>query len=275
MEAARRALGGGQELHWLSEGKAAEFLFDGDVPAAEAAARRALEGSPVDLLAQDRLGRQCRLLVADMDSTIITVECIDEMAEMLGLKARIAAITERAMRGEIDFPAALRQRAAMLAGLEQDDLERVYRERIRLTAGARALVRTMRARGAFTALVSGGFTFFTARVARAAGFHVHQANELVIEDGRMSGKVAEPILDSGAKLAALNRFAADQGLDMADTIAVGDGANDLPMIEAAGLGVAFHAKPIVEEKARARVAFNDLRAVLYFQGYRDEEIVLD
>ena len=275
VEAARRALDGAREVAWLARGKAAEFLFEGGIPAAEKAARHALEGSPVDLLAQAAEGRRRRLLIADMDSTIITVECIDEMADMLGLRARIALITEQAMRGEIDFPAALRERAAMLAGLGLDDLERVYGERVRLTAGARALVRTMRTHGAFTALVSGGFSFFTGRVAAAAGFHDHQANELVIEDGRMTGKVSEPIIDSGAKLAALTRFAADHGLGMADTMAVGDGANDLPMIEAAGLGVAFHAQPIVEEKARARVAFNDLRALLYFQGYRDQEIVPD
>jgi len=206
-----------------------------------------------------------------MDSTIITVECIDEMADMLGLKPRIAAITERAMRGELDFADALRERVALLKGLPVADLERVWSERIRLTPGARTLVLTMRSHGAFAALVSGGFSFFTGRVRAAAGFDLDRANELLLDGAALSGAVREPILGSSAKLAALREFAAARGLDLAETMAVGDGANDLEMIRAAGLGVAFRAKPVVAAAARARVDHGDLTALLYFQGYRRSE----
>jgi phosphoserine phosphatase len=266
---AARLLEGAATPDWLGP-DACDIRFAGPAPErAEALLRPALPG--VDLLAQPREGRRKRLLVADMDSTIITVECIDEMADMLGLKPKIAAITERAMRGEIDFPAALRERVALLKGLPLADLERVWRERIRLTPGARALALTMRANGAYAALVSGGFSFFTERVREAAGFDWDQANELAVQGAGLAGTVREPILDSGAKLAALRRLAAERGLGPAETLAVGDGANDLDMIRAAGLGVAFHAKPVVAEAARARVDYGDLTTLLYFQGYRRSE----
>ena len=253
---------------------ALDLPFAGPEPAAaEARLRAALPG--VDLLAQKPEGRRKRLLIADMDSTIITVECIDEMADMLGLKPRIAAITERAMRGELDFAAALRERVALLKGLALADLERVWRERIRLTPGARMLARTMRAHGALTALVSGGFSYFTARVREAAGFELDQANELTLKGTALAGAVREPILGAAAKLEALRRLAAERGIAPQETLAVGDGANDLEMIRAAGLGVAFRAKPVVAAAARARIDHGDLTALLYFQGYRRAEFVED
>jgi phosphoserine phosphatase len=241
----------------------------------EAEVRHRLGSLPVDLALLPAEGRRKRLLVADMDSTIITVECLDELADFAGLKPQIAAITERAMRGELDFKAALRERVGMLAGLADSALARTCDERVRLTPGARTLVRTMKKFGAYAALVSGGFTYFTARVREAAGFDVDLANRLVIENGKLAGRVEEPILDSNVKLATLQRLAAEQNLGPSDTLAVGDGANDLPMLQAAGLGVAFRAKPKVAAAAQARVEHGDLTALLYFQGYRDEDFVTD
>ena len=207
-----------------------------------------------------------------MDSTIITAECIDEMADLLGLKDKIAMITERAMAGELDFPAALRERAAMLKGLSVNDLEHVFDQRIHLTPGARQLVATMTANGAYTALVSGGFTFFTQRVAAAAGFDHHQANILQFSGCQLTGEITEPILGSPEKLAALQSLSAHWNLETRNILAVGDGANDLEMIGAAGLGVAFHAQPIVAQAASAHIDHNDLTALLYLQGYRDSQI---
>ncbi|MBX9698411.1 MAG: phosphoserine phosphatase SerB, partial [Acetobacteraceae bacterium] len=253
---------------------AADLPFEALAPEqAIAAARAALgEGAAVDLIAQPAEGRRKRLLLADMDSTIVTTETLDELAAFAGLKERIAAITARAMNGELDFRAALRERVGMLAGLPVAALEATWAE-TRLMPGALALVRTMRAQGAHCALVSGGFTFFTGRVADRVGFHEHHSNTLEIAAGRLTGKVAEPILDKDAKLAALKRLAAERGLALAATLTVGDGANDLPMLQAAGLGVAFRAKPVVAAAARARVEHTDLTALLYAQGYRAGEIV--
>ncbi len=271
---ARSLLPAGAEADWLAPGEACDLRFQGDAAGLEEQCREALAGAPVDLFCQpDGTQRRCALLVADMDSTIITAECIDEMADLLGLKAKIAAITERAMAGELDFPAALRERAAMLRGLSEDDLQTVYDQRIRLSPGARALVATMKAHGAYTALVSGGFTFFTGRVAAAAGFDHHQANQLEFEDGRLTGKVVEPILGADEKLAALRQLRGERDIPADQTLTVGDGANDLAMIGEAGLGVAYHAKPIVAQAAAARIDHGDLRALLYLQGYRAAEIV--
>ena len=219
--------------------------------------------------------RRKRLLIADMDSTIIPVECIDEVADFAGVREAVEAITERAMRGEIVFEDALRARVALIGGLPETQLQEVYDRRVALNPGAGALVRTMRANGAATALVSGGFTFFAERVAAAAGFEVHQANRLLAEGGRMTGRVAEPVLGREAKLDALTRIAAERGIALGDALAVGDGANDLAMIEAAGLGVAFRAKPVVAARARARICHGDLTALLYLQGYSAEEIVTE
>ena len=246
-----------------------------DLAAVKAALAPVFEGRTVDWCLQPTDGRRKRLLVADMDSTIINVECLDELADFAGLKAEISAITERAMRGELEFEGALRQRVAMLKGLAVTTLQQAYDERVRLNPGARTLVRTMRGHGARCVLVSGGFTFFTSRVAQAALFHAHRANTLLESDGRLSGAVAEPILGREAKLAALREEASARDLPLSATLAVGDGANDLGMIEAAGLGVAYRAKPIVAAQADAKVEHCDLTALLYFQGYSLDDFVTD
>jgi phosphoserine phosphatase len=209
-----------------------------------------------------------RLLIADMDSTIIENECIDELADAVGLKAEVAAITERAMRGDLDFEAALRERVAMLRGLPEAALQDVYDSRIRLTPGAREMTDALHARGVTCVLVSGGFTFFTSRIAAAAGFDAHHANTLEIEDGRLAGTVREPILGADAKLTAMKRHAADLGVGLEDVIAIGDGANDLPMIQAAGWGIGFCAKPKVAAAARYRIDERDLTRVLDVVGLR-------
>ncbi|MGB5949785.1 MAG: phosphoserine phosphatase SerB [Parvibaculum sp.] len=258
---------------WLAPGLACDIAFEAeDGKAIEAGLRKHFEGARVDLSVQTSGKRRKKLLVADMDSTIIQQECIDELAAELGIKERIAAITERAMRGEIAFEPALKERVALLKGLELASLEKVYRERIVETPGGRALVGTMRANGATCALVSGGFTFFTERVGNAVGFNVNQANTLLFADGRLTGEVAEPILGRSAKIEALVKLREELKLAPHDTMAVGDGANDLGMIEEAGLGVAFHAKPVVAEVADARIDHGDLTALLYLQGYRQQDI---
>ena len=264
---------------WLAEGEACELVFEAAAGAAlaprQALVGRALAGRPIDvnIVPADATTRRKRLLIADMDSTIIEQECIDEMADMLGLKAQVALITERAMQGEIGFEAALTERVGLLKGLTAAELERVWRERVTLMPGAKTLVATMRAHGAFAALVSGGFTYYTSRVAAAVGFDVDQANTLGIADGRLTGAVIGPILGKAAKLAALQRYALEQRLDPALTLAVGDGANDQAMIEAAGLGVAYRAKAIVAAKAAAGITHGDLTALLYLQGYAMDEFV--
>ena len=265
------AIGGG-EFRWLSYGEAAEIATS-VIPAPEiAAVRAALEGAAVDVISTPAHGRRKSLLIADMDSTIVTGETLDELADFAGLKARIAAITARAMNGELDFKAALRERVAMLRGLSLDALERTW-QRVHLTAGARELVATMRAHGAYAVLVSGGFSFFTSRVAALCGFDAHRSNVLLDDGAALTGAVAEPILDRDTKLHTLTELATARGLPLDAVLAVGDGANDLDMIQAAGLGVAFHAKPVVAAAARARVDYADLRAVLFAQGYRAQEIV--
>ena len=228
---------------------------------------------PLDHCVQPWEGRRKRLVVADMDSTIIGCECLDEIADFAGVKARVAAITERAMRGELEFEAALRERVAMIRGVPVADLQRCFDERVRLNPGARTLVRTMAANGARCVLVSGGFTFFTARVAELAGFHAARANWLKVEDEALTGEVGEPILGREAKLQTLMEETAALGAGPEAALAIGDGANDLAMIEAAGLGVAYRAKPLVAERAAARVDRGDLTAVLHFQGYREDEFV--
>lgn len=215
--------------------------------------------------------RRKKLLIADMDSTMIPVECIDEIADFAGVGERVAAITEAAMRGELDFEGALRERVGLLKGLPVSKLEEVYRERVRLNPGAEVLVRTMNALGAMTALVSGGFTFFTARVGAAAGFQYNQANTLLEADGALTGAPGTPILGRQAKLEAMDRLCAEGGYARADVIAVGDGANDLSMVEAAGLGVAYKAKPALEAGADAKLRHSDLSALLHLQGIGEGE----
>lgn len=219
-----------------------------------------------------RFGRK-RLLISDMDSTIIGQECIDELADAVGLKPQIAEITERAMRGELDFEAALTARVAMLKGLPLGELERTLTERITLNDGARTLIATMKAHGAATLLVSGGFTYFTSRVAQLAGFTAHQGNTLLDDGASLTGEVARPILGREAKRSALMEAAARLGAGPEDAIALGDGANDLDMIRAAGLGVAYRAKPLVAAEAMAAIRHTDLTAALFFQGFRASEFV--
>jgi phosphoserine phosphatase len=254
----------------LSPGEAADIPCASAPDPARVAA--ALDGEKIDAITTKVRGRRKGLLVADMDSTIVTSETLDELAGHAGLKEQIAAITQRSMNGEIDFSEALRLRVGMLRGLELGALQKTW-ERTEFTPGARELVATMRAHNATTALVSGGFTFFTGQVAERLGFHVHRANVLLDDGAALTGEVGEPILDRDAKLATLRELAAARNLKMAATLAVGDGANDLAMLQEAGLGVAFHARPIAAAAARARVEHGNLRALLFAQGFHLGEIV--
>ena len=260
----------GNEPVVLSAGEAADIPLS--QPPDMAAVRSALDGAAIDAIAHEAAGRRKGLLIADMDSTIITSETLDDLAGFAGLGERIAAITARAMNGELDFKDALRERVAMLKGLSLDALEQTWLQ-VELTPGARELVATMRAGGAMTALVSGGFTFFTARVAARLGFDLHRSNVLLDDGSALLGSVAEPILDRTAKLDTLHLLAQQQGLPLSATLAVGDGANDLDMLREAGLGVAFRAKPIVAMSARNRVDHADLRALLFAQGYPADAFV--
>ncbi|MGA7328541.1 MAG: phosphoserine phosphatase SerB [Rhodomicrobium sp.] len=272
--AIQRELHGALEFSWLAEGEAADLMFrdginglDGSqLPALRKAVASAVGVQPADWCVQPVQGRRKRMLIADMDSTIIGQECLDEMADLKGIKPEIASLTERAMRGDLDFEAALRERIRLLRGLTEADLQRVLDESITLNPGARTLVQTMKSHGAHTVLVSGGFTFFTSAVAARAGFAVNRANVFLWEGGHLSG-VAEPILGKEAKLAALKEEAAAHGIGASDAIAVGDGANDLAMLKEAGLGIAYRAKPVVAAEAEAQVRHTDLTALLYFQGY--------
>lgn len=262
---------------WLAPDTACDIGFAELNPdQADAAVRHALatEFGPValDLVAQLAAGRRKQLLLADMESTVIANEMLDEIAGLLGLGERVATITRRAMNDEIDFAGALEERVALLAGQPESLLATAGR-RIRVTPGAAALVATMRANGAAAALVSGGFRTYTGRIRTELGFDLDFANEIEIVEGRLTGKVRYPILTRDAKLDALKRLAAERHLPLVATLAVGDGANDLPMIEAAGLGIAYHAKPTVKARARARIDHADLTALLYLQGYRQAEIV--
>jgi len=261
----------GREV-WLSPGRALEIPFNHDPVQVLERARTHFARHNVDVNVLPFENRRKKLLIADMDSTIIDCECLDELADMAGMKAKVSAITEQAMRGELDFSAALRERVAMLKGLPLSALHRVYAERIHLNPGAKTLVATMRKHGAQTLLVSGGFSYFTSRVAKDAGFHSDQSNDLLDDGAALTGLVREPILGREAKLAALERAVSELGISASDAVAVGDGANDLAMIQRAGLGVAYHAKPIVAAAAAASITHGDLTALLYLQGYRDDEI---
>ena len=269
VSAACARIGGLGGPRWLEEGRAADIPFDGD----PTAAREALEGAfaGIDIFVQPAANREKRLIVADMDSTMIPVECIDELADYAGIKPQIAEVTERAMRGELDFAAALDARVALLRGLAESAIDRCLAERVTLMPGARTLIRTMRARGGYAVLVSGGFTRFAEPVGAEIGFDRVIANRLLIEDGALTGAVEKPIVDSATKETTLRAVATELGLDLEQTLAVGDGANDLPMIRAAGLGVAYHAKPVVAAAAGARVDHGDLTALLYAQGIARSE----
>ncbi|WP_213738861.1 phosphoserine phosphatase SerB [Bradyrhizobium sp. dw_411] len=260
---------------WLFDEVAVDIPFTGseDIRAVEQRLREARGDLPIDIVVQPAAFRRKKLFLADMDSTMIGQECIDELADYAGLKARVAGITERAMRGEIEFEPALRERVALLKGLPVSVVDEVLKSRITLTPGGRELVATMRAHGAWTCLVSGGFTLFTSAVANMIGFQENRANQLQVEDGKLTGEVIEPIVGRAAKLATLTELRESFDLDNIDTLVVGDGANDLGMIEQAGLGVAYHAKPAVAAAAAARIDYGDLTALLYAQGYRREEFV--
>jgi len=262
-----------KQTHDLGPG-AIDLIVEADALAPiHLAVKEAVGDAPIDFCVQSANGRRKNLLIADMDSTIIGCECLDELADFAGVKAAVSAITERAMRGEIGFEGALRERVGMLKGLPLGALEQCYAERVRLNPGARTLVSTMAAHGARCALVSGGFGFFTSRVAVAAGFHTDRANRLIEVSGALTGEVGEPILGREAKLTALREDAAALGIDLSQSLAIGDGANDLAMINAAGLGVAYRAKPLVAAEADAKIDHGDLTALLYFQGYRAEDFV--
>jgi phosphoserine phosphatase len=282
-----RYLPHGRPVDWLAPGVATDIAFlveelEGS-SAGEAEKltrdlaqdiRDIIGGDPIDVVIQPHDGRRKKLFLADMDSTMIGQECIDELADFAGFKDRVAAITERAMRGEIAFEPALRERVALLKGLPVTVIDRVIAEHIRLTPGGPTLVATMRAHGAYTCLVSGGFTAFTSKIAATIGFDENHANTLLVDGGGMlTGTVADPVLGREAKLETLNALRQRFGLAHQETLAVGDGANDIPMIKAAGLGVAFHAKPAVKDAAAARIDHADLTALLYAQGYRREEFV--
>lgn len=265
VESLRNAWGGG-DARWLNPGIAAEFAL-ADRPANLWDVWAALQAEGVDLAVQAAEGRRKRLLLADMDSTMIRQECIDELAAEAGVGAHVAAITARAMNGELEFEGALRERVALLRGLPEGVIDRVFHQRITFMPGGRELVATMRAQGARTALVSGGFTAFTSRVAAALGFDEHRANDLGIADGALTGTVAEPILGRAAKVQALQEISARLGITPVQAMAVGDGANDLGMLGLAGAGVALHAKPSVAAQCDLRVNHGDLTALLYLQGY--------
>jgi phosphoserine phosphatase len=271
---AARALGQETERLGLARGIAADLIVPApaDAAAIEARLRETLHGRPIDIVVQPLGRRRKRLFLADMDSTMIGQECIDELADYVGLKAEVSEITERAMRGEIAFEPALRERVALLKGLPVGVVDEIIRSRITLTPGGRALVRTMRANGGYACLVSGGFTLFTGPVAALIGFHEHRSNLLIVEAGKLVGKVEEPILGREAKLATLIELRDRLRLSPHETMAVGDGANDLAMLGEAGLGVAFRAKPAVAAAAHARIDHADLSALLYAQGYRSDEI---
>jgi phosphoserine phosphatase len=275
IERAHKALPGAGEPRWLDRGTAADIPFsatgDADQRTRADSVRALL--AEVDVVVQPAANRRKRLFLADMDSTMIGQECIDELAAFVGLKDHVAAITERAMRGEIEFEPALRERVALLKNLPVKVVDEVIEKHITLTSGGRALVATMRANGGYTCLVSGGFTLFTSRIAAMIGFDETRANALTLDNDKLAGVVDEPIFGRESKRAALIELRDRLGLDRADTLVTGDGANDLDMIMEAGLGVAYHAKPKVAQAAPARIEHNDLTALLYVQGYKREEFV--
>jgi phosphoserine phosphatase len=269
VESLRNAWGGGDAV-WLDPGVAAEFALE-VMPANRWEVWEAMQTLKVDLVIQPAQGRRKRMLIADMDSTMIEQECIDELADEAGVGAHVASITARAMNGELDFEAALKERVALLKGLPARVIDHVIRDRITLMSGGPTLLSTLQANGVYCALVSGGFTAFTAKIAATLGFDENRANTLLILDDTLTGEVAEPILGKAAKVAALRDICQRLGITPSEALAVGDGANDLGMLGLAGIGVALHAKPAVAAQCEVRVNHGDLTALLYLQGYAREE----
>ncbi len=265
-----------EPMDWLARRRAVDIVFDGQSPArALAIARGVIEDLPIDLHAQPVAGRRRQLLVSDMDSTIIAIETIDELAAALGKRDEVAAITAAAMAGKLDYADSLRARTKLFAGLDESELEKVYTERVTVNAGARELVATMNKFGAITALVSGGYRYFAARIATELGFHFHHANRLEIADGILTGNVEEPITTGQTKREIIERTANEHGIELPATMAIGDGANDIALLESAGIGIAYRAKPILAERADMCVNHTDLRSALYLQGFRDRDIADD
>lgn len=268
-----RALNITPQEDWLGQDEACDLFFDSQLDATTLGkqAYAALQGAGIDAVCMPAAGRRKKLLISDMDSTMINQECIDELGDAIGVGDQISHITQAVVNGEIGFSEALRQRMVLMKGMEYQLLERVYNERITLIDGARTLVQTMRKYGAYCILVSGGFSFFTNRIAQRVGFHDHQANELEFKDNRLTGDVIEPILGRTAKLETMIKLCAEKGLTPTDVVAVGDGANDIKMINVAGLGVAFHGSNSLKEHANAHVNHANLTSLLYIQGYRKSE----
>ncbi len=263
-------------VNWLAEEEACDVFLESPLSAAALTgqARAALSGTVIDTVCTATDGRRKQILISDMDSTVIDQECIDELGDAIGLGSKIREITAAVVNGEISFADALRQRMALMRGMERGVLHSVYEDRITLKSGARVLVQTMRHHGAYCILVSGGFSFFTRRIAGRVGFHDHRGNQLAFEDDKLTGDVLEPILGRSAKLDTLLTLCEEKGLEPADVLAVGDGANDIKMIEAAGLGVAFHGSESLRKQANACIDHGDLTALLYIQGFRKSEFVL-
>lgn len=257
-----------EAIDWLEPRRVVDIHISGDMPSDFASGLRDFTAAfMTDVIVQPLASRDKKMLISDMDSTMITIECIDELADYVGKKDHVAQITERAMNGELDFEAALNERVALLVGLPEQSLQACFDERVRYMPGAAELVAVMKAQGVFCLLVSGGFDFFTARVAGALGFDADVSNKLEIADGKLTGKVIPPIMDKDGKVVALNKYASERGINMEEVLAVGDGANDLPMLKTAGFGVAYHAKPSVRAEANHVVEYNDLTALIYAQGF--------
>ena len=262
---------------WLAENEACDLFFDSPLAVFKLGeqARCVLSGTLIDVVCTPVIGRRKKLLISDMDSTVINQECIDELGDAFGVGDQIREITTEVVEGKISFSDALRQRMALMKGLDYSQLEKVYENSISLKQGARTLVQTMRQNGAYCILVSGGFSFFTQRIAERIGFHEHQANELAFKDGKLMGEICEPILGRTAKLETLNRLCDEHNLKPCDVLAVGDGANDIKMIEAAGLGVAFHGTDALKNQANASIDHGNLTTLLYVQGFTKAQFVFN